>query len=139
MECTVPPGEHSNFSPVVFLLHGVFLCAGSPRPYLGLLFRSSAPLAVPAELLLVCTVPFGVLSKFSPEVSVARHLPARRPPLRPFRRHERAGLAFSLQWCGREVMLGNLHNPDSKNRKWKSTKLISQKHEEVMGTRSLHC
>ena len=45
------------------------------------------------------------------------------------RRRERSGLTLSLQWGGRKVMLGNLHNPHSTKRKWKST----EQHEEIIG------
>ena len=44
-------------------------------------------------------------------------------------RLERTGCSLSVQFCGREVMLGNLHNPNSKKRPWKSFEGKS----EVMG------
>ena len=44
-------------------------------------------------------------------------------------RLERTGLRLSLQWRGRQVMLGNLHKPSSKRRPWKGPEVM----KEVMG------
>ena len=44
-------------------------------------------------------------------------------------RLERTGPRLSLQWRGRDVMLGYLHNPNSKKRPW----TIWAVKEEVMG------
>ena len=41
---------------------------------------------------------------------------------------ERTGLTLSLQWRGSEVMLENIHNPDSKKRPWKGQEQKKESH-----------